>query len=356
MSSPLSDDYYEVLGVGRGATPNEVKKAYRRAAVRWHPDKCRERDAEENFKRVAEAYEVLSSAERRAAYDRFGKEGARAAPRAQPHFRASASAAPHAAYNAGGGRFGGGAFAAMASMSGSNFFGFRHPTDVFKEAFAGEDPFADFESHFDDVHEEVYREPPSHYGAPPVQQRHSAPAAMFRGHHPFVGPFCGGAGGGGMLSQMMGGGGLMSSMMMGGGMGGGMMGGSMMGGGMGGGGMMMGGPSFSSSSSSSFSSSSSMGGGPGGFTSQQTVTRIVNGRRVSKTIRTGADGRAVASIEESEGGQTRRRTGTTTLDPRTLHAAHFSGGRAAGRRLPAQQQQQQQQQRGGGYAGELSRR
>lgn len=66
-------DYYEVLGVGKGATPEEIKKAYRKVAIQYHPDKNpNNKEAEEKFKEAAEAYEVLSNAEKRAQYDRFG--------------------------------------------------------------------------------------------------------------------------------------------------------------------------------------------------------------------------------------------------------------------------------------------
>jgi len=71
-------DYYEVLGVGRDAGEAEVKKAYRRLARELHPDTNPEPGAEEKFKEAAEAYEVLSDADRRRQYDAYGHEGLRA--------------------------------------------------------------------------------------------------------------------------------------------------------------------------------------------------------------------------------------------------------------------------------------
>ena len=66
-------DYYEVLGVERSATDEEVKRAYRKLAVKFHPDKNPDDPhAEEKFKELGEAYDVLMDADKRAAYDRFG--------------------------------------------------------------------------------------------------------------------------------------------------------------------------------------------------------------------------------------------------------------------------------------------
>ena len=69
-------DYYEVLGVSRNATDEEIKKAYRKKAIQYHPDKNPgNKEAEEKFKEAAEAYDVLSNKEKRAKYDQFGHAG-----------------------------------------------------------------------------------------------------------------------------------------------------------------------------------------------------------------------------------------------------------------------------------------
>lgn len=69
-------DYYEILGVGKSASAEEVKKAYRKVAMQYHPDRNPgDKAAEEKFKEAAEAYEVLSDAEKKAQYDRFGHAG-----------------------------------------------------------------------------------------------------------------------------------------------------------------------------------------------------------------------------------------------------------------------------------------
>src|SRR5476651_2354392 len=94
-------DYYHVLSVERSATPEEIKKAYRKLAVKHHPDKNPgDKSAEEKFKELGEAYEVLSNVDKRAAYDRFG----------------------HQAFTQGGGFGGGGG-------------GAHDPFDVFREVF-----------------------------------------------------------------------------------------------------------------------------------------------------------------------------------------------------------------------------
>ena len=69
-------DYYEVLGVGKTATADEIKKAYRKKAVQYHPDKNPgDKAAEEKFKEAAEAYSVLSDSDKKMKYDQFGHAG-----------------------------------------------------------------------------------------------------------------------------------------------------------------------------------------------------------------------------------------------------------------------------------------
>ena len=69
-------DYYEVLGVSRDASDQDIKKAYRRMAMKYHPDRNpNNKEAEDKFKEASEAYEVLADAQKKAAYDQYGHAG-----------------------------------------------------------------------------------------------------------------------------------------------------------------------------------------------------------------------------------------------------------------------------------------
>lgn len=85
----MTKDYYEVLGVSKNATKEEVKKAYKKLAMKYHPDVSKEKDAAEKFKRISEAYAVLSDDEKRKQYDTFGGDAFSQAYSQEDIFRGS---------------------------------------------------------------------------------------------------------------------------------------------------------------------------------------------------------------------------------------------------------------------------
>ncbi|XP_032657234.1 dnaJ homolog subfamily B member 8 [Chelonoidis abingdonii] len=111
-------NYYEVLGLHQKASQDDIKKSYRKLALKWHPDKNpnNKEEAEKKFKAIAEAYEVLSDPQKRSIYDRSGKESRQRGGR-----------------GATGGHF--------HSPFDSEYI-FRNPEEIFREFFAGMDPFA----------------------------------------------------------------------------------------------------------------------------------------------------------------------------------------------------------------------
>ena len=105
----MARDYYDILGVSKGATAPEIKKAYRKLAIKFHPDKNPgDKNAEDKFKELSEAYEVLSDQKKRSMYDQYGHDA----------FKRS-----------GGGRPGGGGMGGMG--------GFHDPFDIFSQVFGG---------------------------------------------------------------------------------------------------------------------------------------------------------------------------------------------------------------------------
>jgi len=110
-------NYYAVLGLERGASQDEIKKAYRKLALRFHPDKNKDPGAEETFKQIAEAYEVLIDSDKKNAYDTFGEEGLHKGTKDRSRQRT------------------------RNNQFGSSFFHPSDPFDLFK-SFFGHDPFS----------------------------------------------------------------------------------------------------------------------------------------------------------------------------------------------------------------------
>ncbi|PIK61911.1 putative dnaJ protein-like 1-like [Apostichopus japonicus] len=75
MPIKMGRDFYSVLGISRDASEDEIKKAYRKMALKFHPDKNKSKEAEEKFKDVSEAYEVLSDKKKKEIYDQYGEDG-----------------------------------------------------------------------------------------------------------------------------------------------------------------------------------------------------------------------------------------------------------------------------------------
>ena len=117
-------DFYDILGLSRGANESEIKKAYRKLAMKWHPDKNQDNKdfAEKKFKAVSEAYEVLSDPKKKDLYDQFGEDGLKEGFGGGGGFNAS-NAEDIFAQFFGGGMGGGGPFGGMGGMPGGGFGG-----------------------------------------------------------------------------------------------------------------------------------------------------------------------------------------------------------------------------------------
>ena len=114
----MGKDYYKILGVSKSATEDEIKKGYRKMALKYHPDKNKSPGAEDKFKEIAEAYDVLSDSKKKDIYDRYGEEGLKNGP------------------SPGGG--------GMPSGGTYHYEFQRDPRDTFRMFFGDSDPFAGF--------------------------------------------------------------------------------------------------------------------------------------------------------------------------------------------------------------------
>ena len=136
----VKSDYYDILGVSKGASAEEIKKAYRKQALEWHPDKHKEEKeaAEKRFKEINEAYQILSDSQKRSAYDQFG------------HDAFSPGGMPGGFGGAGGpftqaGRYGpfSYTYTTVGGDGGNPFagFDFGDPFEIFEQFFGGGNPF-----------------------------------------------------------------------------------------------------------------------------------------------------------------------------------------------------------------------
>lgn len=129
-------DFYEILGVSKTATPEEIKKAYRKLALTYHPDRNKSKEGIEKFKEVTKAYEVLSDSQKRQTYDQVGHAA----------FEQGAGQGPFGGASSGGNPFGGqyGPFTYTYSTDGStnqDFGGFSDPFEIFEQFFGGASPY-----------------------------------------------------------------------------------------------------------------------------------------------------------------------------------------------------------------------
>ena len=127
-------DFYQVLGVSKTASPEELKRAYRKLALQYHPDKNKTKEAEEKFKGINHAYEVLSDSQKRQQYDQFGPSafaGGQQGPFTGGFggFRSGQQGPFTYTYSTGGG------------AQGFDFGGFTDPFEIFEQFFGGASPF-----------------------------------------------------------------------------------------------------------------------------------------------------------------------------------------------------------------------
>ena len=126
-------DYYDILGISKGASGQEIKTAYRRAALKWHPDRNKTSEAGAKFKEVTKAYEVLSDPKKREMYDQYGESAFNRGGHGNPGAGQSYESNP----------FGGG-FGGFSSQGFENvdFGGFSDPFEIFEQFFGFQSPFS----------------------------------------------------------------------------------------------------------------------------------------------------------------------------------------------------------------------
>lgn len=136
--SPTKRDFYDILGVSKGVSPEEIKRAYRKLALEYHPDRNKSPEATEKFKEINEAYEVLSNPKKRQTYDQFGHVafdpssgfgGAKTYQQGPFTYTYSVGGTP---FSAKGGPTSGWEF---------DFGGFSDPFEIFEQFFGGASPF-----------------------------------------------------------------------------------------------------------------------------------------------------------------------------------------------------------------------
>lgn len=134
-------DYYQILGVGKSATAQEIKSAYRKLALEYHPDRNKSKDAAQKFKEVTKAYEVLSNEEKRKTYDQFGHSAFE-----QGGMGGAGGQGPFGGFGGGqrqGGQYGPFTYTYSSNGGGANFDfgGFSDPFEIFEQFFGGGSPF-----------------------------------------------------------------------------------------------------------------------------------------------------------------------------------------------------------------------
>jgi len=133
----MAKDFYEILGVNKSSTDQEIKSAYRKLAIQFHPDKNKTKEGEEKFKEVTKAYEVLSDSQKRAAYDQYG---AAAFEQGGPGAGGPFGGNPFGGSQ--GGQYGPFTYSYSSGGDGGDFGGFSDPFEIFEQFFGGASPFS----------------------------------------------------------------------------------------------------------------------------------------------------------------------------------------------------------------------